>query len=221
MRRTPAPTSDETSAARLAWWASFLATLALVAVLGMAKSAQALTLPATSGAGAIPALAAPVAEAAEEDETEAEASEDEEFEAEACETGEEEECEDESGLEAPPECLLSSARATIFASGNSDRVRLQLRYTTTSPTAVAVDYGLHGGRGSLYLGGEKKRFARKGVLRLNRSLTEAQMSKVMAAKDFTVRIRVPAAPRYCQSLFERHLNVRRATPRGLTWLQSE
>ena len=43
-----------------------------------------------------------------------------------------------------------------------------MRYDTSAPAAVAVDYGLRGGKGSLYLGGEKKQFARHGVLRLTR-----------------------------------------------------
>jgi len=216
MRRKPtAAAGDDTHAVRLAWWASFLATLALVALLGLAKSAQALTLP---DPGAAPVLAAPPDE---DQEGEAEASEGEELEAEGCEEEEEGECEEEDGVEAPPDCLLSSAQATVFASGNRDEVRLQIRYATTSPTAVAVDYGLHGAKGSLYLGGGKRRFGKQGVLRLSRSLTEAQMAKVMAARDFSVGVRAPAAPRWCRPYFDRHLTVRRATPRGLAWLQSE
>jgi hypothetical protein len=203
---------DDAHAVRLAWWAAFLATLTLIALLSLAKSAQALTVPPDIP----PVPAAPAAD--EEEEGKAEASEGEEVE---CEEEEEGECEEDEGVEAPPECLLNSLQATVSASGNRDKVRLQLRYTTTSPTAVAVDYGLHGAKGSLYLGAEKKRFGKKGVLRLSRSLTEAQMAKVMAAKDFTVRIRVPAAPRWCHSYFDRHLDVRRATPGGLAWLQSE
>jgi hypothetical protein len=216
-RRTSAAPSDEAIAIRFAWWAAFFATLTLVAVLGLAKSAQALTVPAaTPGTAAAPA-AVP---ADEESEDEAEASEDEGVVFEECE--EDEECEEEDGsAEAPAECLLSSAEATVTASANKDQVRLQIRYATSSPTAVAVDYGLHGSKGSLYLGGEKKQFARRGVLRLTRSLTEAQMAKVMAAKGFTVRLRVAAAPGYCKAFFDHQLNVRRATPSGLAWEQAE
>lgn len=215
MRRKPVPAlGNEAQAARIAWWVSFLATLALIALLGLAKSAQAATLPDPA---LPPVLSAPT----EEEEGEAAASEDEEIEAEECEEEEAGECEEEEGVKAPAECLLSTVEAMIFASGNSDKVRLQIRYATTSPTAVAIDYGLHGAKGSLFLGSERKRFGRKGVLRLNSTLTEAQMTKVMAARDFAVRLRVPAAPRWCQSFFDRHLDVRRATPRGLTWLSSE
>ncbi len=38
------------------------------------------------------------------------------------------------------------------------------------------------------------------------------MAKAMAAKDFTVRLRVPDAPRYCKPFFDRQLDVRQADP---------
>lgn len=204
----------------LAWAAAFLATLVLVALLGLAKSAQALTVPAPSGFGPGNALAPPLAEEDEdEDEAEAETSDDEELESEDCEADEEEEC-DESG-DAPAECELSNAEATVSASPNRDRISLKVRYATAAPTTVSLDYGLHGARGPLHLGAVKKKLGKKGVLRLNRRLTDAQMSKVLAAKGFTVRIRVPGAPDYCQAFFDHQLDVRRATPSGPTWLQSE
>jgi hypothetical protein len=218
MRRRPtAADSQEAPAVRFAWWMSFFATIALVAILGLARSAQAATSPA-------PAFPAPTLAAAfEEDEDEAEASEDDEgFEFEECVDFEEcDESEEEGGPEAPEECLLSNAEASVSAVANRDQVRLQVRYRTSSPTLVAVDYGLHGNKGSLYLGGEKQRLGRTGVLRLSDDLTEAQMAKVMAAKGFTVRIRVPAAPRFCQTLFDRQLDDRQNTPTGPSWVQSE
>lgn len=214
-RRAITATSDEAAAIRFAWWAAFFATLTLIVVLGIAKSAQALTVPPAG----TPTVAAPSSPADGEDE--AEASEDEGFD-EECEE-DEEECEEEldDATEAPAECLLSSAEATVTASANKDKVRLQVRYETSSPTAVAVEYGLHGSKGSLYLGGEKKQFTRHGVLRLTRTLTEAQMAKVMAAKGFTVRLRVPAAPGYCKAFFDHQLDSRRATPTGLAWQAAE
>jgi hypothetical protein len=201
--------TDDVAAIRFAWSVAFFATLTLIAVLGIARSAQALTVPPTGTPGIVAAPAPPP------DEEEAEG-----FEAEECEEAEEE-CEDESGPEAPPECLLSSAEATVFAAANKNKVRLQVRYTTSAPTAVAVDYGLHGGKGSLYLGGDKRQFASYGVLHLTKSLTDAQMAKVMAAKGFTVRLHVPAAPDYCKAFFDHQLDVRRATPSGLAWQQAK
>jgi hypothetical protein len=218
MRRrvTAATATDEAAAIRFAWWAAFFVTLALVAVLGVARSAQALTIPPAGTPGTLAAAPA----AAEEDEEEAEASEG--LEDEECE--EDEGCEeegDDAGGEAPAECLLSTAEAAVTASANRDQVRLQIRYTTSSPTTVAVEYGLHGSKGSLYLGAERKQLSRHGVLRLTKTLTEAQMAKVMAAKGFTVRLRVPAAPGYCRSFFDHQLDTRRATPAGIAWQQTE
>lgn len=220
MRRRPAlAASPEDHAARFAWWVAFLVTICLVAALGLARSAQAATAPGP----ALPTLSL----LAFDDEDEAEASEDDEgFEFEFCEDEDEAEyCEAEEdgpgGPEAPPECLLSSAQASVSATPNRDRVKLQIRYSMSSPSAVAVDYGLHGAKGSLFLGSERRQLGRSGVLRLSEDLSEIQMTKVLAAKNFVVRLRVPAAPRYCQSLFDRQLDVRRATPAGLTWQQSE
>jgi hypothetical protein len=224
MRRKPSPTADhEADLARFAWWISFFVTLTLVVTLGLAHSAQAQTAPAAI----LPATAAALPADDEDFEGEAESSEDEGFEGYECDE-EIEECEeDESGdgpgggPEAPAECVLTSVKAAVFAAGNRDRVRLQIHYKTTAPTAVIVDYGLHGSKGALFLGSERKRFGKKGVLRLSRNLTEPQMAKVLAAKGFTVRLRVPEAPRYCASLFERQVDVRQATPSGLAWQQSE
>jgi hypothetical protein len=216
MRRRPTAADDQQAPAiRFAWWMSFFVTIALVAIVGLASSAQAKTVPASL-------FPAPTLTAAFE-EDEAEASEDEEgFEFDECADFEEcDESEEEGSPEAPEECLLSNAEASVAAVANRDQVRLQVRYRTTAPTTVAVDYGLHGAKGSLYLGGEKKRFGPAGVLRLSDDLTEAQMAKVMAAKGFTVRLRVPAAPRYCQSLFDRQLDQRQNTPTGPSWTQSE
>lgn len=197
-----------------------LVLLALLALLCLAPPASALTVPGPTGFTLPDVLAVSDEEGEEE---EAAASEEEEIALEdECEEEEPGECEEyASGPEAPIECLLTTVRPTAFASGASDKVRLQIRYAASSPAAVKVDYGLHGGKGSLFLGSEKKRFGREGVLTLNRKLTENQMAKVLAARDFTVRLRVLAAPRWCGPFFDRHLDVRRATPRGLTWLQSE
>lgn len=199
------------------------AALALITLFAFAASAPALThSPAGAPPPAVTAVVAAEEVEEEEDGLETPASDDLELEVEECEVNEEDECvEPEADGEAPLECLLSSAEPVIFVSANADRVRLQVRYTSTAPTRVAIAYGLHGSKGSLYLGEEKKRFGKKGVLRLNRGLTEAQMAKVMAAKDFTVRIRILEAPGYCQDYFDRHLTVRRATPSGLSWLQPE
>jgi len=191
--------------------------LALIALLGSAGTAPALSVPDPTSSAPPPLLAAPADE--EEDAGEAEASEEEGAEDEECEEDEEgeEECKGEADGDAPPECLLSSVDARIFTSGNRDQVRLQVRYTSASPTTVTLAYGLHGPKGSLFLGNAKKHFGRKGVLRMSRNLTEAQMAKVKAAREFTIRIRALKAPGWCSSFFEHHLKLRRATPGGVSW----
>jgi hypothetical protein len=220
MRRKPSIAGEEAHAARVARLTSFLATIALIAILGLARSAQASTAPGPPPAGVVPA---PALAFDEEEGDEAEAGEDEGLEGEECEGGEAagEGCESEADAdaEAPPECLLSDVEPTVSTSGDS--IRLRVRYAVASPAAVGVDYGLHGSRGSLYLGGEKRRVASDGVLQMSRRLNEIQLAKVLAARDFTVRLRVRGAPGYCQAFFERQLNVRRATPAGLAWSQSE
>jgi hypothetical protein len=226
-RRTTIAGSHDAHAARLAWWASFFGTVALIAILGLARSAQALTVPEPVQAGTVSATALLAPEDddggdADDGEAEAEASEDEAAESEDCgaaDPADAVECEDESDGGAPQECLLRTAEATVSAS--HEMVRLLVHYTSTAPTEVAVDYGLHGPRGSLYLGGEKRHVAAGGVLRLTRHLSEEQMEKVLAAKSFTVRLRAPQAPGYCRPFFDRQLDVRRATPGGLAWSQSE
>jgi hypothetical protein len=211
--------TDSIHAARVAWWASFFATVALIAVLGLARSAQAITVPTFSGVTAT-ATAPPSAGEDLEGEEEAEAeSEDEELEAEECE--EEEECEGEDDPEVPAECVLSSAQATVFASGAQDKVRLIVRYASSSPTVVAVDFGLHGSKGSLYLGESRKRFSKAGVFRETASLSEPQMAKVIGARDFTVQLYALGAPHYCRHSLDRHLTLRSAAPSGLTWSDPE
>ena len=219
-RKLSTATGHDASATRIAWWASFCATLALIAILGLARSVQAM--PVSPGE-AVAAAAERVPSPDEEAENEAETSEEDEFgvEGEECEEDEEdEECgEEEDRSAAPRECLLRTATATV--STIHDGVRLLIRYTTSSPTSVAVEYGLHGAKGSLFLGNDHKRFAANGTLRLTKRLSDAQMAKVTAAKNFTVRLHVAAAPGYCGAFFDRQLDVRRATPGGLSWSQSE
>lgn len=218
MRRETPETIGEhgPTAVRIGWWVSFVATLALVFALGLAKSAQATTLPDPSGA--IPSVVLPDPE---EEADEVAEEEDEGWEYEECEVGEDEEeveCEEEELEEAtPPECLLSSAVATVSASPARDTVRLSVRYTARASATVTVGFRLRGSKGALKLGADQKRFKRAGVFRQTERLSEAQMKKVLAAKDFTVELAAVNTPRYCHRYFDRHLTVKRASGAGLTW----
>ena len=223
MRRRHTSQEEQGSplAIKLAWWTGFLATLVLVFALAQAKSAQALTLPAPAEAlaGALASEAEDEGEAPDEDEGEG----DWEYGEEECEVfgeGEEEEefCEEVEGEDGtPPECLLSSAEATVSAIPARDTLRLSVRYTARSPAAVKVEYWLRGGKGPLRLGEDRKRFNRKGTFRATERLSDPQMRKVLAARSFTVELQAVNTPRYCHRYFDQKLTVRRASGAGLTW----
>jgi hypothetical protein len=207
--------------ARFAWLVSFFATLSLVAILALAKSAQALPVLDAINLPTPAAASPPAAVDAEEEDDGDE--EDDFFEVEEC--GEDDaDCEaedEEGGPEAPEDCLLSSAEATVFAAGAQEKLRLVIHYTTVEPTVVAVSWGLHGSKGSLYLGQSKERFGRSGAFRQTETLTEPQMAKAAGARDFTIQLYAAEAPRFCRKYFEQHLTARHAAPSGLTWADPE
>jgi len=237
MQREPHETIIEhgPTAVRIGWWISFLATLALIFGLGVAKSAQAMTL--TGPHGALPAVVLTDPEEEEGEEAweylseedweyvecggEEECEQDWEYEECGGEEEDEEErleCEEEEFEEATPsECLLSSAVATVSAIPARDTVRLAVRYTAHSPAAVNIGIRLRGSKGALSLGVDQRRLKRTGVYRQTERLSETQMKKVVAAKDFTIELGAVNTPRYCHSYFDRHLTVRRASGAGLTW----
>lgn len=207
---------EEAQLIRLAWWASFFATVALIAILGLARSAQALTLPA-SGPLATTAAFVPAEEEESEDEEEGEYPECEFAE----EEGEEEECEAEAeedeAAQAPRECVLASASATVTAATGSDKVRLVIRYTAYSPGSIQVSYWLRGGKGPLSLGNKRSHVGSHGVIRDTDTLSSAQMSRALAARNFTIQLRPAHAPRSCNHLLDRHLTIRKNSSGRLTW----
>jgi hypothetical protein len=214
MRRKRNPVGADEAHIRLAWWTSFLATVALIAILGLARSAGAMTLPPSGS----PVAAITVAGPDEEEESEAEEEEEEEEWAE-CEASEEE-CEadaDEGGADAPRECVLSSASATVSTATHSDKVHLAIRYTAYAPGAIQIVYWLRGTKGPLSLGTDHSQLGKQGVIREAETLSAAQMTRALAAKDFTIQLRPANAPARCHSLLDRHLTVRHNISGRLTW----
>ncbi len=135
---------------------------------------------------------------------------------------EEAEEEDEERLAAgavllPSECLLRSAEARVNASSAHDTVRLAVRYTTSQPTEVSVDYWLKGAKGSLQLEGTKQRFGERGTLRASQRLSDRAMTKARMARVFIVRLEAPGAPSYCDRLATLHLTAKQASGAGTTW----
>ena len=214
-RRRGSADPEEADLIRLAWWASFLATVALIAILGFARSAQALTLPAGDPLAAAAFLPAEEEESAEEEEEE---EEEEEGDYDECEFVEEEcEAEEDEEAQAPRECVLASASATVTADPGSDKVRLSIRYTAYAPGSIQFAYWLRGGRGPLSLGNDRGRLGTRGVIRDTDTLSSAQMSRALAARNFTIRLRPAHAPRSCDHLLDRHLTVRKNASGRLTW----
>lgn len=216
MRRKPGTLPDpESHTIRLAWWASFFATIAVIAILGAVRSAQASIVP---GGGPIGALA-PLAFASTEEDEELE---EEELEFEEClEEEGEAECEKRIGVggagEGAEGCVLRSASATVSVLKNEDRVRLTIRYTTFSPAVVSVQYRLRGHRGTLRMGTDSHRFSRRGVFRDTEKLNEAEMTRVNAATEFDVSVHAVNAPRYCRGRFDRDLTAHHTAPSGPVW----
>lgn len=212
---------EDPRAIRFAWWASFLTTVVLIALLGIARSAQALTLPTPTGP-APSAVSLAVDESEAEEEAEEEELEVEECEAEAEEEFEAEECGgEEEGAEASRECVLSSAVATVSASTVSDKVRLAIHYTAFAPGSIQVATWSRGAKGPLSLSKESDHLSGQGVLRETESLTAAQMNKAVAARSFTVQLLPAHAPSYCRKLLDRHLTVRHSSAGHLTWSDPE
>jgi hypothetical protein len=222
-RRLITPRLAALPVTRIAWWAAFLTTLALILVLSFVRSAKAAA-PTPIGPVNLPG----VVDLGEEDESEeGEESEDEaeEAEVEACEAvedeDEEEECLEELGFEPPLECLLSDADAAVSADLGHGKLRLAVRYDAYEPATVAVDYRLKGSKGPLSLEGDQKHFGRSGIFRLGQDLTAAQAKKVAAAKSFTVTIRPVNAPHSCASYLDQHLTERRTLGGGPVWVDAE
>lgn len=207
---------EEAQLIRLAWWASFFATVALIAVLGLARSAQALSVPAPGGP---PATASVVSDP--EEEAEAEEEESEAAECEAEEEGEEEECEaggeEDEASEAPRECVLASASATVTAAAKGNKLRLAVHYTAYSPGTIQVVYWLRGGKGRLNLGSSHGHLGTHGVIRDADTLSSSQMDRALAATNITIQLRPAHAPQSCNRLLDRHLTVRHNASGRLTW----
>ena len=215
MSRKPGRLSiGEAHSVRMAWLTAFFATLVLVALLGVARSAQAATAPTGD---LVPFDL--IEELDGEEESESEEGEEESEGSCAEETEEVEGCEAQTSTEGPQECVLSSVSATVSANPAKDTVRLVLRYSTAAPVAVGVALSLHGGKGSLNLGTDTARFGRSGVFRQTERLSDKETAKVVAARAFTVRVRAINTPSYCHRFFDRRLNAKRTSSGRLRWTE--
>jgi hypothetical protein len=231
MRWRSSQADDGSARARFAGVISFVATLTLITVLLLAKSAQAGPLVPLSSGGPLgtplgPPVAAVTAEEEEEEEEEEELGEGEESESERAETEAEEKEEEREEAEAgasgkpPYECVLRTARGTVAVQEAQSKLRLQLAYTAFGPAPATIEYRLRGGRGSLRFGAGRRHLSEGGVVRDTATLSRAELAKVVAGRAFTVRVLVPGVPGYCSRYSSRQLTTRRVGAASVTWLQS-
>ncbi|HEX2391644.1 MAG TPA: hypothetical protein VHI77_01865 [Solirubrobacterales bacterium] len=200
---------------------AFVLTVALVALLGFVRGAQAAPL---GGGPLLPSLRAPAAEVeeldGEEESEEEEAGEEEEgdraleealAECEEVEGDDQREaCEEEvEEQEAREECGLSEAASTASADPASGTLHVVVHYRAYSPGKVSVGYSLRGGKGSLNIGPKTERFARKGVFHDAVRLGKGQMAKVLAARQLTIELQALDAPDHCEGLFDQHVDIKR------------
>ncbi len=210
---------------RLALWTGLFLVVALLAALGVTRSAAAAPAPSGGSFAGLPTAFVI------EDEGEEEFEEGEESAAECAleaqeeiEEGEPVETECEEGDEtegelaiAPAECLVRSTVATIATDPANDTVRLSLRYTSWTPATVSVSYRLLGAKGGLTLGHATKRFGKQGVLKLTASLTDAEMVRAAAAHEFDVAVHAVNSPGYCGKIFAQQLSAHKAVGKGRLW----
>ena len=213
---------------RLALWAGVFCVIALLAAFAVSRSAAAVPMPGGHSNGLPTALLeeeegeefeaeegpATAAECAAEAQEEIEEGEPVETE---CEVAEEAEADPVEAGEAPEECLLRTAAATVSTSPTGDTVHLSLRYTSWTPATVAVSYRLRGNKGGLALGHATKHFGKKGVLKLTADLSRAETSRATAAKEFDVTVQPINTPGYCGKILAQRLNAHKAAGKGRIW----
>lgn len=195
---------------------------ALVAVLLLLVASLALARVASATAAPAPSLVThPVFVEEDEDEAdefgedEAGDFEDEGEEGDVCASDDEakeeaceERLEDEEEAELlAGECRLSTAEATVATVPGRDEVRLTVSYRAVQPSAVAVEMRLRGSRGALDLGTESAHFGRSGTLHAAKQLSDSEMERAAAAREFTVGVHALNSPRFCRAIFERHLTA--------------
>jgi hypothetical protein len=207
MRRKPAHrlAAADSHGARFAWWAAFVATIVLIAILNFVRSAEAAALP-----GSPVSTPSPLAFESEEEE------EGEESATEECEEVAEGELECftvEAEESVPAECRLTSTDAS-FSVTPRGRLRLTVNYVAAAPAMVAVDSRLRGTRGSLNLDGDRQRFAGTGAFHETELLSPAQTARALGARSVMVEIQPLGAPRYCHAYFDQRLDTRHSSAHG-------
>lgn len=113
------------------------------------------------------------------------------------------------------QCVVEDATAKVFANPGNGTVTLTIRYEAYSPTSVAIDASLRGGKGSVHLGAGHVRFRRAGIFRDTFVLGEKRMERALGAREFEVEVQAVNTPRYCE------LELSGALPRAKRSLRAD
>lgn len=176
-----------------------LVVFLLISLFAVAGPARALNVSPV-----LPALANEEAEENEEGEAASEEAEGEENEECALDLEEGESCEEAEEVAEAEECVIEDATAAVTANPGNDTVRLTIRYRALSPTAVAVDARLRGNKGGLHLGAARARFRRAGVFHDSFGLSEKEMVRALAAREFAIELHAVNTPAYCRMELTAH-----------------
>lgn len=167
----------------------------LLALFAFAGTAQALSLPQLVGGP--PADAGEEVDEAESGEEEEGGEEADPGEGEECGFEEEEDCEEAEEGEGE-ECLLEDAAARVAANPGNNTVRLTIHYKAFAPASVSIKAKLRGSKGGLRLGSSQARFRRAGAFHDSFGLSEQQMDRALAAREFAIDLQALNTPGYCR-----------------------
>ena len=109
--------------------------------------------------------------------------------------------------------MIEDATAVVAANPGNDTVRLTIHYRAFSPTAVAIDARLRGSKGGLHLGADRARFRRAGVFHDSFGLSEKEMVRALAAREFAIELHAVNTPASCRM----QLTAHRGGGRKLLW----
>jgi hypothetical protein len=184
----------------------------LLALFAFAAPAQALGLPVLPAAISDPEEEADEA-GADASETEPEGGcwevADEDFE--ACIDAEAEKQEAEEAAEE--ECILEDATARVSASPGNNTIRITIHYRAIAPASVSIKAKLRGSKGRLSLGSSRARFRRSGAFHDSFGLSEKQMEKALAAREFAIDLQAVNTPGSCRF----HLTAHRGGSSKRLW----
>lgn len=190
-------------------------TYLVVVFLLLLTSQTAAQAPAAARTSLSPRVLAVEEEEGElEEESEGEESEAEEDEEE--ETGR-----SEPGLPqgVPDECIEYTVAARVISSPSHNTVRLEVSYDSSESGTASLSYSLKGSKGSLKLGAASWHLSVWGHVEQTAHLSDRELLKLQAARSFTVRVKMPGTPSYCEIYRTRQLTLRHQNGTQTVWTE--